>query len=405
MATRKLTQGFVNEAQAEEGAERTVYWDEQKPGFGLMVTGRGAKSFVVQYRSAAGSRRMALKAKGDRKAGLNLIDARKLADAILGDVAKGKDPLQERRKTAAEAENTFKSICEEYFRRDGKKLRTKDHVSAALERLVYPRFGARQIDTIGRKDIVRLLDKIEDERGAVMADRTLAYIRRIMAWHSARSDDFRSPIVRGMARTRPKELARDRILTDDELRAVWKAAQTSTGVFGYFVRFILLTAARRSEAADMIDAELSGDDWIIPGNRYKNKLDHVVPLSKAARDLLAQMPRFKGVKYIFTTGTAAISGFSGFKDEFDKTSGVTDYTIHDLRRTARSLMPRAGISEDHAERCMGHVIEGVRGTYNRYAYRDEKRHAFEALAAQIDRIVNPPPSNVADLAAHRAAGV
>jgi integrase len=397
MATRKLTQDFVNDAKAENGAERTVYWDERKPGFGLMVTNKGAKSFVIQYRAGGRSRRMAIKAKDGQKAGLNLVDARKMADSLLGDVAKDRDPLQERRKTEALAENTFQSICQEYFRRDGKDLRTKDQIEKALARLVYPKLGARQIDTIRRKELVKLLDKIEDERGAVMADRTLAYIRRIMSWHSARDDDFRSPIVRGMARTKPKELARDRILTDDELGAVWRAAEDFQGPFGYMVRFILLTAARRNEAADMVEAELVGDDWIIPGVRYKNKLDHIIPLSQAARDLLEKIPRIKGVKYIFTTGTTAISGFSGFKEDFDKACGVTDFTIHDLRRTARSLMPRAGISEDYAERCMGHVIEGVRGTYNRYAYYDEKKRAFEALAAQIERIVNPLPSNVTEL--------
>jgi integrase len=397
MATQKLTQDFVNSAKAEKGAERTVYWDERKPGFGLMVTSKGAKSFVVQYRAAGRSRRMALKAKDGQKAGLNLVDAKKMADGLLGDVAKHRDPLQERRKAEAEADNTLKSICDEYFRRDGKGLRTKDQVEKALERLVYPKLGARQIDSIRRSEVVKLLDKIEDERGPVMADRALAYIRKIMNWHASRSDDFRSPIVRGMARTKPSELARERILNDDELRAVWKTAEASPGPFGYLVRFILLTATRRSEAADMVDTELSGDDWIIPAARYKNKLDHVIPLSQAARDLLDQIPRIKGVKYIFTTGATAISGFSKFKEDFDEVCGVTDYKIHDLRRTARSLMSRAGVDADHAERCMGHVIGGVRGTYDRHAFYDEKKRAFEALAAQINRILNPPANNVTEL--------
>src|SRR5262249_42555712 len=167
------------------------------------------------------------------------------------------------------------------------------------------------------------------------------------------------------------------------------------GVFGYFVRFILLTAARRNEAAGMVDTELVGDDWIIPGSRYKSKLDHLIPLSSAARDLLAEIPRFKGVKHIFTTGTTAISRFSGFKEDFDKACGVTDYTIHDLRRTARSLMSRAGVDADHAERCMGHVIGGVRGIYDRHAFYDEKRRAFEMLATQIDRIVSPQENVIA----------
>jgi integrase len=380
----KLTPTFIEKATAEPGAERTVFWDESLPGFGLMVTKSGHRSFVYQYRAAGSrSRRMTFAFE------VGLEKARKEAKKALGGVASGGDPLQERRKAAAETENTLKSICEEYLRRDGKKLRIRDRIEATLRRLVYPRLGARQIDTITRSEIVRLLDKVEDERGPVMADQVLAYVRKIMNWHAARTDDFRSPIVRDMARTKPRELARQRILNDDELRAVWKTAEVFPGPFGYMVRFILLTATRRNEAAHMADTELSNGDWIIPGARYKNKLDHVIPLSQAARDLLAQIPRIKGVKYIFTTGSAAIGGFSKFKEDFDKECGVSGWTIHDLRRTARSLMSRAGVDADIAERCLGHVIQGVRGIYDRHAYLAEKKRAFEMLAAQMGRIINP----------------
>jgi integrase len=380
----KLTATFTDKATAEPGAERTVFWDETLPGFGLMVTKGGHRSFVYQYRAPGSrSRRMTFPFE------MGLEKARKEAKKALGGVASGGDPLQERRKAEAQAENTVQSICEEYLRRDGRKLRIRDRIEATLKRLVYPRLGARQIDTITRSEIVRLLDKIEDECGPVMADQVLAYVRRIMNWHAARSDEFRSPILRGMARTKPRQLARERILDDDELRAVWKAAEAFPGPFGYMVRFILLTATRRNEVAHMADTELSNGDWTIPGTRYKNKLDHVIPLSQAARDLLAQIPRIKGVKFIFTTGSTAIGGFSKFKEDFDEECGATGWTTHDLRRTARSLMSRAGVDADIAERCLGHVIQGVRGIYDRHAYHAEKKRAFEMLAAQIDRILNP----------------
>jgi len=382
----KLTPTFVEKATAEPGAERTVFWDETLPGFGLMVTKAGHRSFVYQYRAGHTSRRMTF------PVSLKLDKARKEARKALGGVAAGGDPLQERRKTEALAENTLQSICEEYLRRDGNRLRSKGQIEQTLKRLVYPKLGKRQIDTILRSEIVKLLDKIEDEHGAGMADNTLAHVRKIMNWHATRTDNFRSPIVRGMARTKPGERKRDRILDDDELRAVWRAAKAATGPFGHFVRFILLTATRRNEAADMSDAELTGDDWIIPAARYKTKLDHVVPLSQAARDLLASIQRIAGVPYIFTTGEKPIAGFTKFKEGFDASCGVTGWTLHDLRRTARSLMSRAGVPSDHAERCLGHVIGGVRGTYDRHAYHAEKKQAFEALASQIDRIVNPSPN-------------
>ena len=380
----KLTPAFVSSAKAESGADRTVYWDATMPGFGLMVTSAGHKSFVCQYRAGGRSRRLTI------RTGVGLTAARREARKVLGEVAKGRDPVGDRRREQSAVLNTLGAIAEEYFQREGKRLRTSDFRRAALEQLVLPRFRLTPIGDISRSDIVRLLDKIEDERGPVAADRTLAYLRRLMSWHASRSDDFRSPIVRGMARTKPSERQRERILTDDELRAIWRAAETVNGVFGLFVQFLLLTATRRTEAAGMRRSEIAGGDWVIPPERYKTGKQLVLPLSPAAVAVLAKVPQFQGSNLVFTTnGKAPISGFSKFKKAFDAACGVTGWTLHDCRRSARSLMSRAGVPNDHAERCVGHTIGGVRGTYDRHTYRAEKARAFEALAAQIERIVRP----------------
>jgi integrase len=222
-----------------------------------------------------------------------------------------------------------------------------------------------------------------------MADMTLAYVRKVMNWHASRSDDFRSPIVRGMARTKPKERARKRILSDDELRTVWNAAGDA-GAFGAMMRFILLTAARRDEAAKMRWEEIRGSDWTLPAARNKTKLDLMRPLPKAALDVLADVVRFKGCPHVFSNdGVTALGGYGKPKAKFDASCGVTGWTLHDLRRTARSLMSRAGVPSDHGERCLGHVIGGVRETYDRHQYHKEKQLALEALAGLIERIVKP----------------
>lgn len=316
---------------------------------------------------------------------------------------------------AVAAENTFKAVAEEYLRREcgmqrdangkatfkGDKLRSGAWRRGVLERLVYNAIGERPIGDIRRSEIVGLLDRIEGgeltdgnrdpiKGGPVMADQTLALIRKIMNWWATRSDDFRSPIVRGMARTKPRERARERVLSDDELRAVWKTADGDEAPFGPFVQFLLLTAARRNEAARMTTAELSNDDWTLPSARNKSKVDLVRPLSDKARRVLSRVPMIAGCDFVFSTdGRSPISGFSKFKQDFDKECKVTGWTLHDLRRTARSLMSRTGVNSDIAELCLGHTVTGVRGTYDRYAYHAEKKHAYEALAAQIGRIVEP----------------
>jgi len=331
---------------------------------------------------------------------LPLGRARELGrDAILAAKA-GRDPVAERKAARAKAEagtaNTLRNVCETYLSRDGKKLRTADQRRRLLERLVYPGLGGRQVDGITRGELIALLDRIEDQNGVRMADMTLAVLRKIFNWYAIRVESFRTPIVKGMARGKPKDAARARILNDEELRRVWTAASEGEGPFPALVKFLLLTAARRNEAARMTWDELDGIDWILPASRNKTKVDLLRPLSKAAQAMLAGMPRFADCPYVFTgDGRRALGGFSKSKRAFDRTCGVTGWTLHDLRRTARSLMSRAGVNADHAERVLGHVIGGVRGVYDRYEFHTEKQQAYEALSALIENITNPKKNVVA----------
>ena len=155
-------------------------------------------------------------------------------------------------------------------------------------------------------------------------------------------------------------------------------------------------------------------EWTIPAARHKSKRDFLCPLSQAAQDVLAKLP-VKGRKgWIFTTdGNTPISGFSKGKRAFDEdvlaelrkadpNAKLERWTTHDLRRTARSLMSRAGCDVDHAERALGHVVGGVRGVYDRHEFKAEKARVFEALAAQVERILNPQSQRGATQALRRA---
>jgi integrase len=395
---RALTPKAIEHFKA--GDSRREIPDPGQRGLYCIVQTSGSKSFAVRYRYAGMPRKLTL------QPGISLAAARKAAADAMFELSQGRDPgaakRQAREAQQLAAADTFQFVAEEYLRREGAKLRSADWRQRALERLVFPVIGARPIVEIRRSEAVRLLDRIEEKNGAAMADQTLAVLRRIFNWHATRSDDFRTPIVRGMARTKPQERARSRILSDDELRAVWKAADSAEGPFGRYIQILLLTAARRNEAADMRWSEISGTDWVLPASRNKVKVELTRPLSQAAQDVLAKMRRIAGSDVVFTSDGRRLGGFTARKKAFDKQCGVTGWTLHDLRRTARSLMSRAGVPSDHAERCLGHVIAGVRGTYDRHAYHSEMARAYEALAGLIERIVNPPEPNVVSFAEARA---
>jgi integrase len=382
LAKRPLTDRGIAALKSAAPGKRRLVWDALVPSLAVRVTDKGQRSFVLVTRYP-GSPNPAPRTLG-KVGALSLEDARALARDWLKLIAKGIDPAQVAAKTEAE---TLKAICEEWLRRDGGKLRSADWTSKTLERLVYAGLGSRPITSIRRSDIVRLLDQIEDERGKEMAQKTLGILRSVMNWWAARTDDFRSPIVRGMSRS--VGTRRNRILSDDELRAIWRVQEPK--LFAGMVRFLLLTGARRNEAAKMEWTEIAEGAWTLPATRNKTGLELVRPLSQSALALLAGLPR--AGTFVFSLGKNIDLGRR--KAEIEQASGTSGWTLHDLRRTARSLMSRAGVPSDHAERCLGHVIGGVRGVYDRHAYREEMLLAYEKLAALITQIVEPQENVVA----------
>jgi integrase len=389
-----LTPGFVKTADCPPGKDRELYWDAELHGFGLLVTERGHQSWIVQYRNRAGeSRRITIKGAddGDKlRRILSLDKARKEARGYIGEIVRGGDPLAARRSERNAGKTTLRAVVDEYFDREGKKLRSAKQWRPVLERCVLPKLGNRQIEDIANKRslIVTLLDDIEDERGPGTAKVVRTILNVVFNWYAGRVDGFANPILRGLRSV--KYEPRSRILSDDELTQVWKAAESFAGPWGRYIQFLLLTACRKSEAARMTWGELDGDVWIIAAERSKTKSEVALPLSAKAQAVLASLPRIADCPFVFTTtGRVPIGGFSQFKKEFDKASGTANWTLHDLRRTSRTLMARAGVDPDHAERALGHATGGVRGVYDRHRYGAEVLRAFEALSALLERIVHP----------------
>ncbi len=332
---------------------------------------------------------------------VRLADARKWAKGVLGDAAKGHDPAGERRKARAaaraEVANTVKAVAELYLKIEGKKLRlnTLRQRRPILEHLICGRLGAMAIEQVRRRDIVRLCDEVEVASGPTAGDKAFAVIGKLLRWHAARSDDYVPPLVRGMRKKTKSE--RERVLSDAEITAIWRACGACPDVFARLVMFLLVTGQRRDEVGRMTWEEIAGDTWVIPASRYKTGLAHAVLLTAAARRLIEAAPHRTDFVFSNNGGKTPIGGHSRLKAALDKAAGVggpkgtsEHWQLHDLRRTTRSLMSRAGIARDIAERAVGHKVgTPVERIYDRHTYADEKARALQALAGIIERIVNP----------------
>jgi integrase len=296
---------------------------------------------------------------------------------------------------------SFEAVAELWLERhvEAKGLRTALQIRQYLNLHILTEWKSRDFEAIRRSDVAALLDKIQDSSGPVAADKVLAHISSLCNWYAARNDKYSSPIVRGMSRSNARGRARERILSDDELRAVWKQAETNGG-FGAFIQLLLLTGQRRDKVVKMKWDDLTADGtWIIATEPREKPNAGELVLPQVALDIINAQPRLVGNPYVCAgRGGLPMDSDTRKKAFAAKLPPMPQWGLHDLRRTARSLMTRAGISSEVAERVLGHTIGGVEGIYNRHRYAEEKAHALRALAGLIDKIVNPPAVNVVSLA-------
>ena len=401
---------MINKSSVDAMQVGTVVVDTKIDGFVARKLPSGKVSYGYRYRDHTRTQRwLSLGVHG--QSGTTAETARAKAKVIQGSVAAGKDPMAEKQAAKDKAEkaklagkNTVNAVLDLFIARHVKNLRSAKTVERCLEVYVRPRIGSKSIYDLKRRDIVDMLDAIEDADRAVTADRVLAYVRKAFNWYAARDDEFTPPIVRGMARTKPSERARTRALADDEICSLWTALEStdSPEPFRAMVRVLLLTAQRKNEIGLMRAEEIDGDTLVIPAERYKTGVPNAVPLTKEARQWIGD--RKAGFMFSSTGGQKPFNGYSKAKGQLDaviakqrkaaKLKPMPDWRLHDLRRTARSLMSRAGVSSDVAEMVLGHKLSGVRGVYDRHSYAAEKRDALERLATLIGRILNPPKGNI-----------
>jgi integrase len=372
-------------------AARYVVPDPELRGHYIRVQPSGAKSFVAVTLDPQGKQVWATVGAAGV---LTIAEAREKARAAIQRIKAGKPAFE----APAVKPATFEDIAERWLKRHvrAKGLRSEGEVVRLLQAHIYPAWKDCAFLDIRRSDVAALLDEVEDDHGARQADYVLAIVRGVMNWYASRADDYVPPIVRGMRRTNPKERARARTLTDEEIRAVWKAAEAN-GSFGALVRLLLLTAQRRDKVVSMRWQDISIDGtWSIPVEAREKGTAGELVLPPAALEIIRVQPHMGSNPFVLAgRGDGHINGYSKAKRRFDTAvPGIPQWQLHDLRRTARSLLSRAGVRPDISERVLGHTLQGVEAVYDRHGYASEKADALRRLAALVDSIVHPRAGNV-----------
>ena len=375
-------------------AQRYAVTDLELRGHWIRVQPTGAKSYWAVARNPDGRQVWTHIGPADA---MPIDDARDVARRILSRVRSGLPAVEPKAET-------FGAVVENWRKRhvEANGLRSASEINRLLNVHVLPIWKDREFTLIRRSHVAALLDKVEDEHSARQADYVLNVVRSIMNWFATRHDDYNPPIVRGMKRQ--KVASRARVLDDNEIRAVWKAAEAN-GTFGAILRLCLLTAQRSRKVAGMkwVDFNDEAGEWNVPKEPREKDTGGTLVLPEAALAIVRAQNLIGDNPYVFAgRGEGPYKGFSAGKVAIDaKLPGMKAWTIHDLRRTARSLMSRAEVRPEIAERVMGHAIGGVEGIYDRHAYRDQKADALARLATLIDGIVHPK-ENIVTIAKRKA---
>ncbi len=380
MPTLKLTQIAVDKITSPKTG-RVEYFDAHLPGFGLRVADSGHKTWVVFYRIARKQRRFTI---GTLAAYPKVDQARERARELLRDVGRGIDPAIVKAEQPSRGSDDVRQLVAQYIERYAKpKNRSWQETNRTLQRHVVSRWGGRDSASIGRRDVIELLDELVDRGNPIAANRVLAAIRRLFSWGVEREILTASPVVNIKAPSAERE--RDRVLSDEEITRLWKAAEVMGGVPGAFLQTLILTAQRREEVASMrwADLDLAGRVWALPREATKGDRSHEVPLSPYAIRVVTALPRTGPYVFSSNRGDRHISGYSKIKARAQSLSQIEeDWRLHDLRRSAGTGMARLGIAVSTISRILNHKEGGVTRIYNRYSLSRRKTEGLGCLGEQ-----------------------
>lgn len=364
---------------------RMDYWDTDPMGFGLRVSESGRKTWMVMYRVDGVQHRLTL---GTYPA-MSLAGARQKAKDAMQDVSKGIDPSAV--KKAGRKAETFKELAAAYLERYAKKRkRSWKKDEKAIERDLTPAFGNRKAKSIKRQDVVHLLERIVERGAPIQANRTHEILRRIFNW-AIQAGEAGIEVNPAAGIEKPsKENQREKVLTDDEIRAVWKVMEAQTLLMGAMFKMRLITAQRGGEISHMRWPDIDGDWWTIPGEYSKNGRAHRVPLSPLALSILDEIRPVTGKQeWVFKSPSRKGPIWAIWKSTADirDKSGV-EFRPHDLRRTASSLMTgRLGIPRFDVKKILNHVDSDITAVYDRHSYDPEKRRALDIWGDLLGKIL------------------
>ena len=361
-----------------------VYWDTALTGFGIKVTPKGRKVFIALYRVRGGTSRLRKYTIGPYGR-ITLHHARDAAQRIFAARLDGRDPAGEklelrRRQVVDRVEDLIEAFIADHL----STIRSGQATARKLRREVLPHWGTRSIHDIKRRDISMLVFEAAATRNTHSAHKLLKAIKRFFSWCLGRAIVESSPAV-GI-QSPHREMSRDRVLTDEELARFLNGAREIGGSFGGIVEFLALTGQRREEVNQMTWDELDFEQgiWTLPSHRAKNRRGHIIHLSNAALDVLKSRPR--AGRYVFSITNHRFQRFNRLKPKLDAISGVSNWKLHDLRRTCVSGMARLGVAPHVADKILNHqsgTISGVAAVYQRHEFLAERKSALERWAAHV----------------------
>jgi integrase len=429
----KLTEQRIAKIEPEAGQRDCLVFDDDQRGLAVRVTASGGRTFLCQYTLHGHKWRVPL----GSCAAVSLAKARQAAAAVMGDVAKGRNPAADRKEAAAaeRAKRARNRLTLRVLIEDWKRLhlagRRESYADEAV-RALHSAFADRLDDAaedLDRTAVVRALDALArrrkrkdgdgaKQRGLAMTGRTAAYGRAAYAWAVKRGALAVNPFAAlpiGKSVTK-----RERVLSDQELVEIWRAAGNAAAPYGSIVRLLIMTGQRRGEVAGMAWSEIADDltAWTIPGQRTKNGAVHAVPLSTTASAIIkAALPAdTKEAKLVVAELRSAgalilpgekgrYAGWSKAKRALDKAIGdarakaagksgkaapIERWSIHDLRRTVATGLQRLGVRLEVTEAVLNHISGsrgGIAGVYQRHDWAAEKRVALDSWAAHVGAII------------------